>query len=216
MKLPSTPVPTVLLGGAFPAIVFLTLAGLLLASFLATVTGLTKSKNDDKAYSLSLLQMWLWTLVIAGSYFVLVCKIFLVSHLTGCTIQIAENLLWLMGISAGSAAGAGSLRQYRVYQRALAGRQAHQPAPPTPKIHAEPPAPAWWSYFTDGTDLSLPRVQMALWTVIAIVAYVLACAEMLTTVPAAGNIYNLPNVDTQLLTLMGVSHVAYVLMTDKK
>lgn len=212
-----------------PAVVILgTLVAIYLLSSLLTYLGLTvvayepggRGTGKDPYYSLARLQLGLWTVFIACTYVALVIRMYL-SHHHNYDIALTTNLLLLMGISAavpvaktlqGETGGSDDDRA------ALRGGARERSAPPGDGVRTVgvPPSPVaargefwgWRNYFVPqaGGPASLATVQMAAWTVIGLIAYVLSFLDQMAgPIPQA-----LPEVGNMLLLLMGVSQASFL------
>jgi len=146
--------------------------------------------------SLSKVQMALWTGVILA-------VVYAYSLARTATPEIPETLLLLMGASYATRA----LVQWR------GGSKAQDD--PTPPAEQAPPAeqvrvkPQWIHLVSDSDgSLSLPRMQMLVWTILTIVMFI-------TKSLLDGHMWNVP---IELVALMGMSQLGYAVpsMTSEK
>jgi hypothetical protein len=116
-----------------PVVFFAILAGVLVSIplVLAIFKPLVIGKNG---YSLSKLQLLLWTLLIATSYVIYLWHLAQAPGSANFNIVLSSNLLLLMGISAGSYVGAQALYAYQ-------DQKGNLPARPTP--------PRWRNLISD-------------------------------------------------------------------
>lgn len=140
--------------------------------------GVFRSKTGQ--WSLSKIQMGLWTVVFAFFYVLL-------SAIWGRFLDITEGMFWLMGISSATAVGAKAI----VVKNGVPAKVTY-PSTLLSDWNADAQPP--------GYRLSLHRCQIAIWTLIIVVIYVL---EVLRTMQLA----DIPN---QLLVLMGISGGTYL------
>jgi hypothetical protein len=149
--------------------------------------------GDDNCYSLSRLQVYMWTVVVALGFAA-------VSFATGQFATIPRNLALLMGINLGAAVAATAITTGKD-----AAAQARGAAPSAP---AASTAPSFVRdiFFETGVpaSLDLPRAQMFLWTLVTIVTYVVLFLQKFP--PST----ELPDVPNGMLALMGVSQGAYL------
>jgi len=188
-----------------------------LALFWFTVGAATKWNpmqlimGEDGALSTSKFQFLLWTAVVVFSYVTLFAFQAHADHFAPFA-SIPTNLLFAMGISAGTAVGA----------KAIAVNSAASAAPPAEiaavaaaiPIAVPPQAVAAVAVIApklggllvddDGTaDLS--KIQLVMWTVIGIVSYLTQVGHYLRS-----DIRQLPDIDRALMILMGLGHSAYL------
>jgi hypothetical protein len=140
-----------------------------------------------RPFSLSRTQIFIWTLIIAGCYLYLqfcrACNI--------CTnpIDINSTALLLMGISAGTATAGAMI------DSSQDGNDRHQNEPSSGFIK---------DILSDDNGISIHRFQNVLWTFICIGIYVYKtwhCAQCA-----------LPDLDSTLIGLTGISSATYALM----
>ena len=143
------------------------------------------SRGKDQSVSLTNFQVILWTGVIIGSYAGM-------ASLKGDFLgNIPTNLIALMGISYGSAVTASSTRALQ-----SSGKSPYK---------GKPRAWGLLSSESDPKQLSLPKLQMFFWTIVAVLIYVVIIANYFQV----GNA-SLPDPGTGLVALMGISHGAYL------
>ena len=137
--------------------------------------------SETKQWSLSKIQMALWTVIFSFSYVVL-------SSIREDFMDITDGMFWLMGISSTTAVGAKAIV---IANEGRAGQ--NNPSRLLSDFDK--------NYGTNGGyRLSLHRCQMALWTVIVAAMFVVG---VVTTM-------HLPDIPNQLLLLMGISGSAYL------
>ncbi|XZF16420.1 hypothetical protein ACTHGU_09785 [Chitinophagaceae bacterium MMS25-I14] len=144
-------------------------------------------------YSISKVQLAVWTLVIGGSYLHLVlCKI-------NCEIMpINKTALVLMGISAGTAAAATIVDKRQIQD----GNPRHQ---------NRPSKGFFTDILSDDNGISIHRLQKAVWTLIATVIYLHKVYIMRDTQPC-----ELPELGDTLLALTGISNATYLVLKSKE
>ena len=164
------------------------LVGFIFATAFIAI-GLKKfSRGVDGPLSLSNVQVILWTGVISGTY---IAMAILKQGFLG---DINSNLLGLIGISAGSTVGATTIRALQ--QPTIPTHDPKAKVPRTKGLLAQEKAPE---------ELSVAKLQMFAWTIIALIIYVVIVASNL-----ANNQPQLPDIGSGLLVLMGISHSAYL------
>ncbi|MDE1854056.1 MAG: hypothetical protein KGI38_09995 [Thaumarchaeota archaeon] len=177
-----------------PAAAAAIIAVLLSASFIGL--GLRKfAKGRDGKYSLTNVQLIMWTGVIIGSYVG-------ISALNGGFLgDLPANLMELMGISAGSYVTAASTRA------AQSGRMKRK-HPAIYQAKRRPPSHGILDLVTaegDSEHWSIPKLQVLFWTAVAILIYVIVAAN---NFQSGSN--SLPDPGSGLVILMGISHGAYL------
>lgn len=138
---------------------------------------------DDESYSLSRLQIYLWTVaIIVGFSAVFVA--------TGKIPVISESLYMLMGINIASAVTSNAIRTAKNLQRNLGA----------------PPDFIKDIFFDNFNSLDLPRTQMAVWTIISLIVYFVMLTKSFYGQPEPA----LPDITNGLSILMGLSNGAYL------
>lgn len=159
------------------------------------------SSSDDFP-SLANLQLFMWSIVIVFSFF----AVYMVRVLGGFYDPPAgilpENILKIMGISAIVPAASLGLNNYK-----------HPKVPNAPSLSQS--EDSWSSILLEADSSSITRLQMFMWTWIGILIYVIAVFGSLyaLTLPTSTTLLNqvkLPDVDSTLLALMGISQGAFV------
>lgn len=146
--------------------------------------------------SLSKTQMGLWTFTFGFAY-VLLAAIYMQF------LDITEGMFWMMGISSATAVGAKAIVIKNLPPEKPGAGEAGNPSQGGGKAKA-PENPSTllqdWDKEAGRYSLSLHRCQIAVWTLIVLVIYVL---ELLDTM-------RLPNIPNNLLVLMGISGGTYL------
>ncbi|MFI5417926.1 MAG: hypothetical protein ACHQ2Y_03380 [Candidatus Lutacidiplasmatales archaeon] len=174
--------------------------------------GLTKSnypselllqylRDEDGIPSLSRLQLFLWTSIVVYAFtWVALIRLFsgTAAFSGSVSADLPPNLVAIMGISVGSA---------------LASAAIQRKVKPNPSYDK-----GSWSNILVEIDSSghgapsLGRFQMLAWTVISVTIYVtvliLRVAHFWSNGPVST--LTLPDLDTTLVVLMGISHTGYV------
>jgi hypothetical protein len=112
------------------------------------------------------------------------------------TIAASDNLLLLLGFSAGSFVTATGIRGYQHQKTASGLRSAVEPE-------------KWRTLVCDYSgNLDLSKIQMLVWTVVALSAYVV---QLVHALPRMDYLHPaLPDVSGMLVALMGISQAAYL------
>jgi len=192
---------------------------IVLLTFLVSKAGnkpLNFFQSPDGSYSVSKFQIWIWTLVVVFAF----SYLFLWQD---GDIKLPSSTWALLGISVASTGIAKVVAVKQEEKKGgdvapapppVDGSTPPSPTPPTPgtpaaaaaaagitKALTAVPRPNWLtSMLSDGDQLSLMRIQMFAWTMVAATMYVvyLFQQQALWDVPAG------------LLVLMGVSHGGYL------
>jgi len=154
--------------------------------------------GKDNRFSNSKTQVVAWSFLVMSSYLALIFAVKSIDRgLSIPLITIPENLGILMGISAGSFLGAKAITSSKVASGNLLKKPAN--------------SPTFSDLFTDDqANVDFGDTQMIIWSFIAMGIYVINVFSMLKAVPISSEI-SLPDVDSTLLVLMGVSHGTYIL-----
>lgn len=150
----------------------------------------------DGRTSTSKAQFALWTAVVVACY----AAVFVANWRTGhvdATPRMPDNLLAVLAISTATTAGSKML-----YFVGDAGKHAK----------SESGAHSRGGLVTDDTGFpDLAKVQLVAWTLLAVGIFcVRVVHELRATLGHPAHVAALPDVDTALLTLMGISHAGYV------
>jgi hypothetical protein len=193
--------------------------------------------RDDEMYpSLARLQFFIWTAIVIFAFaWITFIRIFSGVPAFIGPGEITPNLLAVMGISTGSTIASAGIESYRDTKPKTKGAAptggAPAPAAPAPPPVAPPPAPTpppippppeggkspWGSMLCERAPPenlmrpSLGRFQMLGWTVISVGIYIFILSSAVYQVWVHGDPgkLTLPDLDTTLVVLMGISHVGY-------
>jgi len=139
--------------------------------------------TEDERYSLSRLQLYLWTIFVIIGY-VAVCS-------AGRAFQIIPpNLSLLIGINVAAAVTSTGITYW--------GKVAWQKSAKGPDFVKD-------IFFEAETSLDLPRTQMFVWTMVSLTVFTVALVETIRTGDP-----KLPEIPNGLVALMGLSHGAYL------
>ena len=140
---------------------------------------------DDESYSLSRLQIYLWTVaVIIGFSAVFMAK--------GEIPDMPKTLYMLMGVNIASAVTSNAIRTARDLQRHV----------------GSPPDFIKDIFFDFDGSIDLPRTQMAVWTIISLLAFLIMLVQSFVAVSPDKLV--LPDITDGLVILMGLSNGAYL------
>jgi hypothetical protein len=159
-------------------------------AFVALKTGALRDKEPappgvtvlptERAYSLSRTQVAVWTLVVVYAYL-------FIWFITGeYNTEIPRTILVILGISAGT------------YATAVAVDKSKENDPVNPATVAKSEG-FFRDLLTDSGGAGLHRVQFALWSVVLMLVFAATVYETLA----------MPDFNTGLLGLMGISSAAY-------
>ncbi|MDQ4024875.1 MAG: hypothetical protein M3217_05210 [Actinomycetota bacterium] len=149
------------------------------------------ARGEDGKTSTSKLQFVLWTAVVAFSYVVMMAGRIRAGDVEVID-EIPQNVLLAMGLSVATLAGAKGI----TVSYLTTGRIVKPPA-------GEDTSGA---VRDDSGDVDLVKVQMLLWTVIAIAAYLINMFDLV----ADKDFDQLPDIDAALMVLMGLGQGAYL------
>ena len=166
------------------------------AAIVAAVAFGGKLIRGENGYSLSKLQLLVWTLAAAVSYLLYLGEL-LRRGSTELAISASPNLLLLVGLSAGSYVTAGGIRAYQDQKGVLVRRP-------------DGAQRRWRTLISDNLgNPDLSKIQLLVWTVVALTAYLAGVIQGLPELTAAGR-HKLPEVSDMLVALMGVSQATYI------
>ncbi len=144
---------------------------------------------DDipRPYSLARTQLALWTAIISSTY------IHLTLCIKDCSIDLKSSAtaLALLGISTGTTAFANVIDQSQSNNKTI-----------TPRHQNQPSQGFWLDILSDENGISIHRLQNVIWTIVAISIYL----YKVTVAPEC----HLPDLDGTLVSLTGISSVAYL------
>ncbi|WP_207429033.1 hypothetical protein [Pedobacter sp. SYSU D00535] len=152
--------------------------------------GLKRIRNENP-YSLSRVQLAVWTVIISCSY------IYLELCMGNCnSTDINQTALVLMGIGAGVTA-AGSIMDNREIQNG------------TPRHQNAPSEGFFVDLLSDDQGISIHRFQNVVWTFIAMVIYLHKVCNIATGC-------DLPELSDTLLALTGISGATYLVLKSQE
>lgn len=169
---------------------------MLLREDITVASGINRAQQKaaayrDRPYSLSKVQLGVWTVVISSAY------LYLTLFKSGCSeIAMNKTAVVLMGIFAGTAISSRIIDKSSAVSM-LSGDQQ------------QPSRGFFTDILSDHNGVSIHKFQHVLWTLIAIVIYLYRLSEINT-----GCL--LPELGDTLLTLTGISSATYVVMHSGK
>jgi hypothetical protein len=166
---------------------------ILAAGIFFIIAGAIFAKGVDGSYSLSNVQLILWTGTILGSYIGL-------AMIKGNFLSdIPANLLALMGVSSGSFVTAVAIRDRQQAKKTLKevrdDRKKLAPASLKDLLTSE----------ENPKHYSLAKLQMLSWTIVSLAIFIYVVFQNISSQTPT-----LPDVGPTILTLMGISHGAYL------
>lgn len=191
----------------------------------------------DGRLSISKAQWMAWTVCVAFGYVATYVALAVNGHQSPMP-GLPANVLLVMGFSATTMATAKGLTTFYTAQGRVVKAAPPPPPAPTgtaaaPAIAAPPPvgttvqAPAapvvsgpaasaspsgyWADLLVDDTNQSdLSKMQLLVWTLIAIAVFVANVVGGINTVARGGSISSLPDIDGAFMVLMGLSQGGYL------
>ncbi len=153
-------------------------------------------RGDDWYPSLSLFQLFLWTVVIVFAF--LFMAIIMLQHGISPPVKSLNTpmLLTLLGISVGSPIISNSISSAK-YASSNPGK------PPKPLYQFS-------TMLEEGKKPSITRFQMFIWTWIAIIVFFISITNTINSDLNSISQLNVPDVDPVLVALMGISQAAYL------
>jgi len=157
--------------------------------------------REDNRYSLSRIQVYLWTVAVALTYAA-------AAYATGQFVNVPERLALLLGLNVTSAVASTAIYSSQENKMQAAGA-------PTSESVAARRRPNFVEdvfFEHDGpASLDLPRTQMFLWTIITLGTFVVAVLRNFPTIAStASGGPILPEVPLGMVALMGISQGAYL------
>lgn len=177
-------------------------AGAMVLLAIGRVTGQHLLTDERQRWSLSRLQLLAWTLLVLPSVWTMVVLKLGASVADPLALGMDEYLWGLLGISAGSFVGASLIAERKRATPGLVDRRA---------------APGDSGELRDlfrGEDVGnaqlvdLGRVQMCLFTAVALLVYFAACWHAFAGESATRLAF--PEVSQNLVALIGISHATYL------
>jgi hypothetical protein len=155
-------------------------------------------RDGDYYPSLARFQFAIWTFII--SFMLLSIYLLMLWNNTLCWSGLSQNILTLMGISAAVPIVSNVLSREK-YSKTISG-----------KIPCKEKLPVFSTMLMEHNKLNLGRFQMLLWTFVSVAIYL---GLFIQQVNAISNMFDLrhlqlPDIDSSLLFLMGLSQVAYL------
>jgi hypothetical protein len=184
--------------------------------------------DERNVISLSRLQIILWTLLILSGFLTAALYNIFTGQSAPLRIAIQQELWWLMGISTTSLIASPLILNTKTNKTTNAtevgntfallekqGDEAHTLSTKGSIVINTDLARARWSDIFTGEEvgnaahLDVARLQMFIFTLIAVFAYAVALGKMFT-----GNLHQgitgLPELDSSLLALIAISHTGYL------
>jgi hypothetical protein len=137
--------------------------------------------SEDERYSLSRLQMYLWTFFVIIGFLAVFLSILKIP-------EIPQNLCLLMGVNLAASVTSTAITTWR-----------------REKKHKGQPDFVKDIFFENEDSLDLPRTQMFAWTIVSLLVFVI----MLIKTCIDGK-PSLPDIPIGLVAVMGLSHGAYL------
>lgn len=180
------------------------LAGLVVLVAIGRVTGEHLLVDQRRRWSLSRLQLLMWTLLLLPSIWTMVVSKLLAGAEDPLALGMDENMWALLGISAASFVGSPLiLDRKRATPGVLEVRAPDAPAPDPGLRDLFRGEDAANAEFVD-----IGRVQMCLFTLIAVTVYVAACWHAFASQTPAALAF--PAMSQNLVALLGISHATYL------
>ncbi|HEX8865386.1 MAG TPA: hypothetical protein VF821_06970 [Lentzea sp.] len=180
----------------------------LLAVVIPSRLGAQSVLRDARGrYSLSRLQVMLWTVVLLSLVAGMAFGRFAAGQVDVAGFQIPSQVLWLLGISLASGVVAAAVKVVKSTNRPEAVA-AYPVGQERGKL---------WEMLTveegasAGKSIDLAKFQNFVITVLLVVLYVAQAASALKAVSNPAGIAGLPAFSDAFLVLLGVSHAAYLL-----
>lgn len=184
--------------------------------------------DDRNKFSLSRLQLVLWTVLVLSAFFATALARLAAGVPDPLGIAVPETLWWLMGISTTSLVGTPLVRSVKTNRQPLPSERAAtlhqvssggpargQPQPETRGLivqNVSVEAARWTDLFMgeetgNAAQPDMGKIQMFFFTVVLVVAYGLALARNFQsgTLPS-----QLPELHGSMLALLGISHAGYL------
>jgi len=156
--------------------------------------------DERNKMSLSRLQMVLWTLVILSGLLTMALTNIGRGSATPLQITVPTQVWLLLGISTTSLIGAPLLRSNKMAQGKIKVRE---------DLHEADVADLFRGEETSNCNvLDLAKVQMFFFTLVLVLAYAVLLGSLFAN--TTGPIKALPDIDSSMTTLLGISHAGYL------
>ncbi|HEY7228248.1 MAG TPA: Ig-like domain-containing protein, partial [Nitrososphaeraceae archaeon] len=162
--------------------------------------------RDENWYpSLAIFQFLMWTAIVLFAYFGIALLRFFSG--VGPFTDINQNILFVMGISAGTTGAATAISKYRY---GMATPIDVAPTKETPSDEARKNLPGYKTMLMENGKITLTRFQMFAWTWIGVIAYLGLLFLVLSTQLGYIEQLSLPTLPAVFPVLMGVSEGVYL------
>lgn len=180
------------------------IAGVVVLVAIGRVTGQHLLTDQRRRWSLSRLQLLLWTLLLLPSIWTMVVSKLLAGVGDALALGMDDNMWALLGISAASFVGSPLILDRKRATPGVLDVRAPDSASPGPELRdlfrGEDAANA------DFVDIG--RVQMCLFTLIAVTVYFAACWHAFAS--QAPSVLAFPAMSQNLVALLAISHATYL------
>jgi lysozyme len=177
---------------------------LISALFGGSANPLALAMGLDNRLSSSKMQALIWTACVGFVYAMFYADRLLTQNSVNPITQVPQNVLIALGMSVTSVVAAKALTSSQVASN------------PDSKDTLNTPSydPAALVRDDGSSGVSLTKVQMLFWTVVAVVSYIVASFHQLATVAACNDINatcnSLPDIYTMLMAFMGLGQATYL------
>jgi hypothetical protein len=154
----------------------------------------------DGKLSASKFQFYVWTGTVVFSYtWITAIRALHTPPSLDSITDIPANLMYAMGFSIATLAGAKGITAGLAQSQRISKQQQSPTGDPVDLLATD-----------DGVP-DLAKIQMLVWTVIAIVLFIVRVGQTVHQAVSSGVVPNaLPDIDTPLMVLMGLGHAAYL------
>lgn len=177
---------------------------LISAVFGGSANPLALAMGLDNRLSTSKMQALIWTACVGFVYAMFYADRFLTQNSVNPITQVPGNVLIALGMSVTSVVAA----------KALTSSQVASNPDSKDTLHAPSYDPGALVQDDGSSGVSLTKVQMLFWTIVAVVSYIIASFHQLATVAACNDINapcnSLPDIYTMLMAFMGLGHATYL------
>ncbi len=176
---------------------------------LQKIAGKSLLTDERGRWSLARLQLLAWTGFLLPTIWTMVLLKFQAEATDPLDLGMDDNLWALLGISAVSLIGSPILLARKRTSGTLAPRGTAAAAAGSPSEDSGDVSDLYLGEETATENvIDISRVQMLLFTAMALLVYFIACWRDLAKVPA--EFLKLPPMSANLVTLIGISHATYL------
>jgi hypothetical protein len=179
-------------------------AGAWVLAAIASVTGARLLSDERGRWSLSRLQLLVWTVLVLSTFWTMFLTRLLANAADPLALSVDDNLWWLLGIS-----GASSVASPLILGRKQASSPGIVDAPRSQGVEVGSVRDLFRGEDAGNASVvDIGRVQMVFFTLVCVCAYAAACWYAFKNHPR--DALTFPPLSSDLVMLLGISHATYL------